>query len=423
MVLDIDATLVQSVPQGHAMPEGLHVEIVMGLQVAVRPFARDFLRAASKRCRSLSIWTNGTEAWAHAIAHTIFHDVHWTCVLDRRHSLQAGDGTLEKHLTRMFLRQDYPMHPTTTILVDDDAVAAKVNPSNVHPIKPFLLKDEASLDTEFLMLGGALGMFSLCKDPSPLLMMERSRVLRSKTDQVAFDPSPFGLTNQKSVCYFNALAQVLLRSPTVMAMKGMKGASLIEWRERVTKKLGPGQQDASEALLHILPENSIVTPTLGEVGSKTLQESARSMGRPVCLVAVPANGLTAAEALTQAFSWHTVEDTSRDSQRRVCMHFPSSGVGCLVMVVHRNVGSTHKDRGVIVPSTHVVAPNGQIFQLKGVVLHTGNARFGHYTSIFCRAGGGGVWIANDTSVERLKAASTTLAATGRAVSMMVYDCM
>ena len=410
LVLDIDATLLLAMPSGE-VPPGVTTEFVSGVRVAIRPFVRLFLARAAAVCRSVSIWTNGSSEWAMDVALRVFPETPWTAVLDRRHSMG-----LEKHLSRLFMRRDYPMRPDTTLLVDDDPLHARVNPKNVIPIKPMRPDASISTDTELVRVGMALGIFDPL-DTCTEQLAEADLTIMNRVAPLTFDPKPFGLTNQKSVCYFNALAQVLLRTPTIMRIAGVRGQSLAQWRDRVLDALGEGQQDASEALLHILPEASVFSPSLTDGTSK---DEEVPKGKPVCLMTMPAGGISG-DAFRRAFMWHFVEgQEASERRRRVRLKFPKTGVDCVVIMVHRNTAGSAKDDKVLVPSPRIITPDGQTYALCGAVLHTGSARFGHYTSIFFRHNGQ-AWLANDTSLQSVPHPIKALPSMGRSVSMLIYD--
>jgi hypothetical protein len=404
-VIDIDQTLVDTVHSDTHMCPGLENIQKGEFNIVIRPFSRWFLRAAATHCKSVSIWTNGAPEWAQFISNVVFADVPWLVVLDRSHSIN-----MNKALKRMFERDDYPMTPSDTFIIDDNDVTRIINPKNC--IKTIKFTATNTLDHEFIKLAVMFGWVKESAGDGLVHNQDMTALCKA-----SYDPKPFGLANQKLWCYFNAVAQCILRVPSIMRKIGVP---LVQWFKMIKHTMGEGTQDAGEALI-VLIHPILNTPAqVLEGGDMKGDEQSKSKSS-VCLMYVQPKGQSTADAVREYFRWAQVDDGEGvNGKRRIRSLWPGGCITCVALVIHRSINTHRVDRSPIVISPCVVTPDDRVFYLRSVVSHTGGANLGHYVGIFIRHNGT-AWVADDQNMTMIDSKDKLLASQTKNCAIVFYD--
>jgi hypothetical protein len=216
------------------------------------------------------------------------------------------------------------------------------------------------------------------------------------TAPLGFDPQPFGLTNWDQVCFFNALVQVMLRSPTICWAENKEKRNLKQWHELMRSGLKIGEQhDALELATVVLSENNLGTLSVESRPSDVKHPAPK----PVLIHSVPA-GLNIGDTLAEEFRWRKNEDG-----KFIRVRPPEKCQPCaLVIAFHRAVWveSANRPKKSNQPSflqRSVLLPAGDIGQLCGCVVHHGaDTHHGHYSALFVRKDGS-LWRADDRNVK------------------------
>ncbi len=389
----------------------------------IRPFARWFLNLAKAHTKTLSLWSNGCPQWVSYVAAGVFPKIDWFLVMDRTHSVD-----MNKPLTKLFADPTNQMNARNTLLIDDKHI--EDFDTNDNP--------NAHFDSAFLQLAYELGWVTFSAPKTPF---NDTRSIKPM-EAAFYDPVPFGLANKGAWCYFNAVAQCILRVPTIM--RNVK-TPIIEWFKLIKKEMGPGMGDSNEALTLLIhpilntpsQETDDPPPPFKKVSKKVLDEQKKDTS-PVCMMYVTtATTTTSAEAFHDYFKWKSIEsgdggdggDSSSGGggnahkMRKVRSVWPGAFITCVVMVVHRNTGmdqgAVNRDHMVVSPC--IVTPDKRVFHLRGVVAHRGVAASGgHYASMFVR-NNRTVWMANDGHVTECEDWRTTVHGEGQNVSILFYD--
>lgn len=375
LVLDLDNTLCEMVSAPVNLPGVEHVRLFVNddpIVVAIRPFARMFLRLAERHCASLSLWTNGTSLWAETATRLVFGECRWSAVLDREHS----DKNFEKYLARMFVRTDYPHDESNTVFIDDSPQTKTINSQNALKIAPFdTRRSDCCFDDAFLKI--ALEW----KWVVPTIAPTVGETAINPFETSFLDPLPFGLKNHKQFCYFNSLVQCILRMPSMM---GRIKTPLVKWFKVIQDHFSESQQDAGEAMQYLL-DDILHTPSLGDYESPQ---------KPVWVIFIQANGWSVAQAVEHYFKDELIEGKQRHYK------FPDEHAQGLAIIVHRSVNHKNEraDRSSVLPSMKIVLPDDRCFGLRAIISHKGSVEFGHYTSMFIR-NNGEMWNADDHSMK------------------------
>lgn len=410
LFLDIDNTLLDTVDEARKGLETIRIVVEGGqfMYVVLRPFVRWFLRTAVRFCKSVSIWTNGTQEWSSTVSELIFPEIPWFVVLNRSHSVK-----MSKALQRIFDRSDYPMTANDTYIIDDSTMTAEINKNNCIKIKSFKTGPLAAFDTGFLQIAVQLGWVAEMPGNA-----EWTPSVITKTSGTTYDPMPFGLVNQKLWCYFNSVAQCILRVPTIMKRVSKP---LTEWFRLIQRKLGEGTQDAGEALIMLL------SPLLN-TPSQTVEGSTQKAGdeqfnsrSPVCMMYVQPNKQSTAQELQDYFDWKLIDNGEGvNGNKRIRSVWPGACITSVVMVVHRNTNARRVDRTPITVSPCVVTPDNRVLYLRGIVSHKGSANFGHYVSIFFRHDGT-AWVADDTNITKIDTRLKLILSQSTFAAVIFYD--
>lgn len=411
LFLDIDNTLLDTLEESDA-------DKLIGIEkikiickpnpvfVVIRPFARWFLAMATKYCRSVSIWTNGTPQWSQTISELVFSEIPWFVVLNRTHSVK-----LNKVMQRVFEFSEYPMTAKDTFIIDDSPLTAEINPGNCFQIKEFKVGPVSRMDTEFIKMAIKLGWVS---EP-PQLHWETTTI--TKTSPTRYDPSPFGLANQKLWCYFNSVTQCMLRMPSIMRRVSKP---LSDWFALIQKHMGEGTQDAGEALVLML-HPILNSPSQILEGSKEKPDEQALSKAPVCLMYIKPNAMSTAQELNEYFSWKPVDNGEGiNGNKKIRSVWPGGCITGVAMVVHRNANQKHVDRTPVFISPCIVTPDNRVFYLRGIVSHKGSAQFGHYMSVFFRHDGT-AWVADDTHITRVDTRHKLIESQAMQAAIIFYD--
>lgn len=404
IIVDLDQTLIDTRCARSVFPVGMETFCVIDEEqmkrVFIRPFARYFLYVLSRRCRTLSLWTNGAESWARLAAERLFPSVKWFAVLSRNHSHRTISGEvviMEKRLHRMFEDDRYPHTERNTVFLDDQQRVHASNPSRCFfSVAPFIATARgAALDYHLVK-----AIYYLFPDMRAAMQLQSIQHNLS----VAHDPPPMGLPNPDNRCYANAVVQVLFRVRTITGFT-IRPYSMITWVQSIRKRMGPGVHDASEAMM-LLIEKLVYTPahierteaTRGLLGDGEMPDNNK---KPVWIYFCnPDEGVCTAQLYINEIRWKRREsdDMWYRSEQPV-----TTGVRCIVIALKRtewsDEGVPRKNKTPVVPSLVIPTSTG-VYALRGVVMHTGNCMAGHYFSMFVRDDKT-VWIANDDRVHQL----------------------
>jgi hypothetical protein len=411
LFLDIDNTLLDTVEETDSDKlDGIEkIKLICNpnpVFIVIRPFARWFLAMATKQCKSVSIWTNGTPQWSRTISELVFADVPWFVVLNRTHSVR-----LNKVMQRVYECPDYPMTAKDTFIIDDSPLTAEINPNNCLRIKEFQAGPMARMDAEFVKIATRLGWVS----ESPHVAWETS--IMTKDSPTVYDPSPFGLANQKLWCYFNSVTQCMLRTPSIMRRVSKP---LSSWFTLIQKHMGEGTQDAGEALVLML-HPILNSPSQVLEGSTEKPDDQALSKCPVCLVYIKPNQTSTDQELKDYFNWKVVDNGEGiNGNKKIRSVWPGSCITSVVMVVHRNANQKHVDRTPVFISPCIVTPDNRIFYLRGIVSHKGSAQFGHYMSAFFRHDGT-AWVADDTHITRIDTRQKLIESQSMQAAIIFYD--
>jgi len=408
LIFDVDNTLLDTTEGGY---EGLETVRVSTdddtvFHSVVRPFARWFLELAKRHCKTVSIWTNGSKQWSTTVSQLVFPDIPWFAVLNREHSVG-----MNKVLQRLFDHAEYPMTRGDTYIIDDNRSTVELNPQNSIHIKPFKVNPTCDTDTAFIQIATRLGWVK----ESPEYQWVQKPI--TATTPASYDPDPFGLANQKLWCYFNAVTQSILRTPTIMRCVSYP---ILEWFKLIKRSMGEGTQDAGEALI-ILLSPLLNTPTQLVEGSTELPDEQGKDRSPMCMMYITPSNRSTSEELVQYFQWQQIDGGEGiNGKKRIRSVWPGEFITGVIMVVHRNNNKQRVDRTPVHISPCVITPDNRKFHLRAIVSHSGSANLGHYVSIFFRHDGS-AWHANDNHITKIDTKLKLICSQSKSASVIFYD--
>jgi hypothetical protein len=164
IVLDLDSTLIQTVPEHVAQtlmkrsPRSVNYRVLQvflpqsqPIYVVLRPYVYYFIEWCLRRYK-VGIWSAGTDQYVHSVISQCFGDYEFAFVLSRSH-YHASSQQYGTFKDLRYVQTQYGWNPAHTVLIDDLNQGVTEPPPWVFAVKPFdlqTIESSQNLDQELL---------------------------------------------------------------------------------------------------------------------------------------------------------------------------------------------------------------------------------------------------------------------------------